>query len=364
MACTSTRVWLRTTPAMAPATATGLEVAETFKISIAGRVVRGTPAAGLAESVFSPFEPFDGGFVSRVSIYSIEIGDRTFDWPPDTLTPSPGVVKRLLDAHLSIDPLHTSRPARKGIDLGQDRVELDHPFRHLEAVRDPGQEALQAGFLVHPDHRVSGAHHPQVGHEGRATRKQPGVGGGNMRVGAKDEAGPSVEIPTEGDLLRGRLGVDVHQHQLGSGALAQDLVRRLEGRIDRWHEELTLHIADEHLALFAQVVTEPASARRPGWVVVRAENRSTVVEAGHHLPLVPDVIPGGEHIDPESEEVIGDLRCQAETASRILAVGHHQVDAQLAAQLRHETRDRFTPGATDDIADRQYGDEHWRILTS
>jgi len=37
--------------------------------------VRGTPAAGLADSVFSPVEPFDGDggvVVSRVSIYSIE----------------------------------------------------------------------------------------------------------------------------------------------------------------------------------------------------------------------------------------------------------------------------------------------------
>src|SRR6202171_2397559 len=138
IAWTSTRVWLRTTPAIAPATATGLEVADTFKISMAARAARGTPAAGLAESVFSPVEPFDGGVVSRVSIYSIEIGDRTFDWPPDTLTPSPGGVKRLLDDHLSIDPLHTGRLARKDIDFSQDRVELDHPFRHLEAVRDPG----------------------------------------------------------------------------------------------------------------------------------------------------------------------------------------------------------------------------------
>src|ERR1700737_2506411 len=87
IACTSTRLWLRTTPAIAPATATGLEVAETFRLAIAARALRGPPPAGLAESVFSPVEPFDGGFVSRVSIYSIEIGERTFDCPP-TPTPS------------------------------------------------------------------------------------------------------------------------------------------------------------------------------------------------------------------------------------------------------------------------------------
>src|SRR2546428_14141754 len=75
IAWTSTRLWLRTTPAIAPATATGFEVAETFRISIAARAVRGTPAAGLAGNLFSPVEPFDGGGPgSRVCIYFIEAG--------------------------------------------------------------------------------------------------------------------------------------------------------------------------------------------------------------------------------------------------------------------------------------------------
>jgi hypothetical protein len=47
-----------------------LDVAETFKISTAARVARGTPAAGLADNVLSPVEPFDAEVVSRVSIYS------------------------------------------------------------------------------------------------------------------------------------------------------------------------------------------------------------------------------------------------------------------------------------------------------
>src|SRR3979411_1166028 len=121
IACTSTRVWLRTTPAIAPATATGFEVAETFKISMAARAARGTPAAGLAESVFSPVEPFDGGVVSRVSIYSIEVGDRTFDWPPGHLNPK----SRGRQASTRRPPL--DRPAQpaslcpKGHRFGQER---------------------------------------------------------------------------------------------------------------------------------------------------------------------------------------------------------------------------------------------------
>src|SRR5438132_4594242 len=68
MACTSTRLWVRTTPAMAPATATGLDVAETLRISTADRAGRTRPGAALAAGDFS-VDPFAGGCVSRVSIY-------------------------------------------------------------------------------------------------------------------------------------------------------------------------------------------------------------------------------------------------------------------------------------------------------
>src|SRR5437899_2448936 len=172
IAWTSTRLWLRTTPAMAPATATGFEVAETFRISIAARAVRGTPAAGLADHVRSfPVEPVDGG------------------------------------------------------------------------------------------------------------------------VGPEDEARPAVEVPAKRDLFRGSLRVHVHQPKLGAGPLAQHLVRRLKGRINGRHEELALDVADQDLALFPQVMAEPATAGRAGRVVVRAQDGSMLFESGHHLSLVPDVIP-------------------------------------------------------------------------
>ncbi len=48
-----------------------------------------------------------------------------------------------------------------------------------------------------------------------------------------------------------------------------------------------------------------------------------VLEAGHHLALVPDVVAGGEHVDPQAEQVIRDLRRKAEAAGGILTVGDH-----------------------------------------
>src|SRR2546425_11603850 len=75
MAWTSTRCWVRTTPAMAPATATGLEVADTFRISIAGRGGLGGAAGALLGGGDVPVDPFDCCGVSRVAIYFSQGGN-------------------------------------------------------------------------------------------------------------------------------------------------------------------------------------------------------------------------------------------------------------------------------------------------
>src|SRR5437879_4934344 len=153
MAWTSTRLWVRTTPAMAPATATGLEVAETLRISMAGRPDRpvlGAPGvagglAWLAGDGDASVDPFDEGGVSRVCIYSNQYG-----------------------------------------------IERDDAFGHLKPVRQARQEALQADLPVHADHGVPRPHHPQVTDEGRSVRQNPSIRGRDVGMGPECEAGQAA----------------------------------------------------------------------------------------------------------------------------------------------------------------------------
>src|SRR5450631_1710125 len=164
IACTSTRPLLLITPAMAPATATGLEVAETFSTSTGARsVIAGTP--------------------SRM---------------------------------LSVDSLDRCCPAGGTVNGNQYRIECHGPGGDHEPGRHPRQEALEHHVLVHPDAAVPGPHHPDVGDVGGATGQDPGVGGRNVRVGPDHGAGPAVQVPTHGRLLRGRLGVHVAKDDLHS----------------------------------------------------------------------------------------------------------------------------------------------------
>src|SRR5438105_12809174 len=108
IAWTSTRPLLRMTPAMAPATATGLEVAETLSTSTGAR---SADIAGTPSNMFT------------------------------------------------IDSLDGCSPAARSINVNQYRIECHGPGGHLEAIWDPGQKPLQDHVLVHTDAAVARPDH-------------------------------------------------------------------------------------------------------------------------------------------------------------------------------------------------------------
>src|ERR1700694_1464000 len=128
IACTSTRPLLRITPAMAPATATGLEVAETFSTSPGTRsVIAGTPS-------------------------------RMF----------------------SIDSLDRCGPTGGTINGNQYRIECHGPGGDHEPIRHSREKALDHDLFVHADTAVPRPDHAHVGHVGSASRKHARVSGGDV----------------------------------------------------------------------------------------------------------------------------------------------------------------------------------------
>src|SRR5438874_12798272 len=98
MAWTSTRPLLRITPAIAPATATGLEVAETLSTSTGARsaVIAGTPS-----NMFS------------------------------------------------VDSLDRCSSACRSINVNQYGIECDRSGRHRQAIENPRQQALNDDVFAH-----------------------------------------------------------------------------------------------------------------------------------------------------------------------------------------------------------------------
>src|SRR5579859_2211394 len=310
MAWSSTRPLLRMTPAMAPATATGLEEAETLRISVPG-----LPSAEV--NAASPM----------LCVYSI-------------------------------DTLNRSGVSGEPVNPNQYRVECHRSRRHLEAVGDSGQEALQDGLLVHADDPVAGADHAHVGHVGGASRQHPVVGGGDVGVGADHGAGAPVQVPAQGLLFGGRLAVDVAEADLQVGVAGQDAVRGLEGGLGPAEKELPHQVHDQD-PLPGRLHHAVADTRRPGRVVLGPQHPLLLVEQGHELPLVEDVVAGGDHVRARLADLGDGLDGQPEASGGVLAVDDGQVRRELLAQPGQDGAQRVAAGSADDVAHEEDAELIW-----
>ena len=159
-----------------------------------------------------------------------------------------------------------------------------------------------------------------------------GVSGGDVGVGAEDGGDAAVEIPAEGDLFAGGLGVDVEEDD-GSGDLGEELVGLAEGVVAGGHEYAALKVHDGVLLAGGKLALVDAEAGSSGGVVGGAQDAAAAVVGvggdGHvleDLALVPDVVAGGDDMGSHVEDLFGEGRGDAEAACGVFAVDDEEVD--------------------------------------
>src|SRR6266404_581166 len=194
-------------------------------------------------------------------------------------------------------------------DAAEARVALCRFPAHGHA----GEEALQHQILFDADHAVVGAGHANVGDVGRAFGQNALVGRGDVRVGAEDGGDAAVEIPADGDFFRRGLGVHIENDYLG-GEFVQNFVGLAEGVVVAGHEDAALQVDDGEGCAAPRFAFEDAPAGRAGGIVggtqdalgVLLEVVGAELEVLDDLALVPNVVAGGEDVDAELEELVGD----------------------------------------------------------
>src|SRR6266550_3409968 len=289
IAWTSTRPLLRMTPAIAPATATGFEVAETLSTSTGVRsdVIAGTPS-------------------------------RMF----------------------TVDSLDRCGSAGGTVNGNQYGIECHGSRRHDEAVRDPAQEPLQDYVFVHPDAAVPGPDHAHIGDVGGPARQDPGVGRRDVGVGADHGAGPADQVPAHRGLLRRGFGVHVAEDDRSLRMGGQDRVGRPKRVIQGLEKDPPDQVHDQHLVA-ARVDHAPTLAWRRRRVVGRPEHALQAGQLPDELLLGEHVVAGRDHVRARGPQLGDDLARQAETSRGVLAVDDREVRTQLLLQRREARLDRI-----------------------
>ncbi len=184
----------------------------------------------------------------------------------------------------------------------------------------PSEELLQGLLLPDADDRAVAAGHPRVGDVGRAAGEDLLVGGRDVGVGPDDGRNAAVEVPAEGLLLRGRLGVEVDDDDRRLLPQGLDLgVRPAEGAVDGFHEDPALEIEDGDLDAAAVLEDIAAAAGVALRIIGGAEEARLPLEVGQGLLLVPDVVARGQDVDLEEQvppDLLRDARCRRRRSRR------------------------------------------------
>ena len=182
-------------------------------------------------------------------------------------------------------------------------------------------------------------------------------------MGSDDRGHTPVEIPTHGDLLAGRLGVEVDQDDVRlSRETLEHAVDDGERVVDGLEEYAALEVDDADARVVPRVHDTHAPARRPFGEVRGAKKRRTFLDVGHDLALVPGVVPAGQDVRPGAEQLLGGCRSDAHAAGRILAIDDDDVGRTLGGQLPQAVPHDLAPGSSDDVTDEQ--DSHDRRQTA
>ena len=126
--------------------------------------------------------------------------------------------------------------------------------------------------------------------------------------------------------------------------LASSASSGAERIVERVHEQ-PAHDVDHHDLLAARRLEQVgAPARRAGRKVDRPQQALVLRDIGDDLALVPDVVAGGDAVDARLVQLGADLGGDAEARGGVLAVDHHEIEAELLAQPRHFFDHRVAAG--------------------
>src|SRR5215510_2110092 len=154
--------------------------------------------------------------------------------------------------------------------------------------------------------------------------------------------------------------MNVHDNDF-AGHLLQQLIGLAKRIVVGLHEDAALQVDDRILLAGFGCAFEYAHAGNAVRVVGGPQHAAGAgagipvgrIEVLDDLALVPDVVPGGQHVTAQIEEVFGDGRGQTKSAGSIFRIGDHQIDLVGLDQMRHMVVDDLASSAAEDVADEE-----------
>jgi len=173
-----------------------------------------------------------------------------------------------------------------------------------------------------------------------------------MRVRAHDGRHTPVQVPAHRDLLRGCLGVHVEQDVVHPAELPEGDLDLREGRATGFQIEVSAEVHDTQANAVPLDHADPA-AGLAAQVIGRAHYAALILEIWVDLAAVVCVVAECDRIDARAEELVGNLRRDAQPAGGVLAVDDDERRAVALAQHGQAVEQGAAAEASDEVPHEQ-----------
>ena len=196
-----------------------------------------------------------------------------------------------------------------------------HPHRHLR------QKLLDDDVFVDADDAIVRTRHAAIRLIGGAAGQDARIGGRDMGVSADHGRNASIEMPAHGDFFARQLGVKIDETYLDFGTqLGKESVGFAKRAIDGCHVGAPLQIDNRAVDSVSRLDDNDAGTRQLRRVIGWTQQARLAREVVINFALVPDMIAAGEHVDAEAEQIVGQLRRDAEAAGGVFAIGDREMN--------------------------------------
>jgi Glycosyltransferase family 87 len=236
----------------------------------------------------------------------------------------------------------------------QDAFDPNSALGRMEADGHPGAHAPDRELGLHADDRVVRAGHAGVRHRRGAAGLHARVGRLHVRVRPDHRGHAAVQPPRQGDLLAGRLGVEVHHDDPGlPSRLGDEVVDDLEEADRRPEEERAEQVDHGHARTVLGGHDDQAAAGRVRGEIGGSHHPVRLVQVRDQFLPAPCVVAQRDRVGAGAEDPLGQLGREARTVGGVLRIDDAEVRFELVPKSAQPVLERPCTRGAEDVGDEE-----------
>ncbi len=177
-----------------------------------------------------------------------------------------------------------------------------------------------------------------------------------MRVSPDHGRNTAIESSAKRLLFRCGFGMEVDKNDVCAqlqGTRRHFALDGLKRIVERIHENASQRVQNQHVCAIGRPVKSGSTSGRARRKIQRAEEAFLTGNENKRIPLIPNMVPGCDHIGARVEQVLENHLGDAKAARRVLAIHDDKIGGETLSKRGERFTDRVPARPAQDVAEEE-----------